>query len=118
MAELGIKVFGNEISYWNAEGDEEIMKSLARLNPQLRVLEILSGKVRVSLHNYLKFNLPTNRISFNSQLIHVFFPVTIHLIEITKLQAYSLVQKAVSVPFVTHKDWNKFKLHVEKCNRI
>lgn len=47
MAELGIKVFGNEISYWNAEGDEEILKSLARLNPQLRVLEILSGKVKI-----------------------------------------------------------------------
>lgn len=46
MAELGIKVFGNEISYWNAEGDDEIMKTLERMNPQLRVLEILSGKVR------------------------------------------------------------------------
>lgn len=49
MAELGIKVFGNEISYWNAEGDYEIMKSLARLNPQLRVLEILSGKVSTNI---------------------------------------------------------------------
>lgn len=45
MAELGIKVFGNEISFWSAEGDDEIRKSLERLNPQLRILEILSGKV-------------------------------------------------------------------------
>lgn len=47
MAELGIKVFGNEISFWSGEGHDEIMKSLQRLNPQLRVLEILSGKVSV-----------------------------------------------------------------------
>lgn len=46
MAELGFKVFGNEISFWSAEGDEEIRKSLERLNPKLRVLEILSGKVK------------------------------------------------------------------------
>ncbi|KAG7296620.1 hypothetical protein JYU34_020436 [Plutella xylostella] len=45
LAELGIKVFGNEISYWSAEGDEEIRQSLARLNPQVRLMEILSGKV-------------------------------------------------------------------------
>lgn len=45
MAELGIKVFGNEISFWSAEGDDEIQQSLKRLNPQFRVLEILSGKV-------------------------------------------------------------------------
>ncbi|KAH9633240.1 hypothetical protein HF086_017932, partial [Spodoptera exigua] len=63
MAELGIKVFGNEISYWNAEGDEEIMKSLARLNPQLRVLEILSGKEisynKASLFLDTTFSVPT-----------------------------------------------------------
>lgn len=45
IAELGVKVFGNEISYWSAEGDDEIRKSVAKLNPQLRILEILSGKV-------------------------------------------------------------------------
>lgn len=45
MSEIGVKVFGNEISYWSAEGDEEILKSLGKLNPQLRILEILSGKV-------------------------------------------------------------------------
>lgn len=45
MAELGFKVFGNEISFWSAEGDEEIKKSLERLDPKLRILEILSGKV-------------------------------------------------------------------------
>lgn len=56
MAELGFKVFGNEISYWSAEGDEEIMKSVAKLNPQLRILEILSGKVR-KLDLILKFNM-------------------------------------------------------------
>ncbi|XP_022117827.2 uncharacterized protein LOC110995124 [Pieris rapae] len=44
IAELGFKVFGNEISYWSAEGDEEIRKSLERLDPKLRILEILSGK--------------------------------------------------------------------------
>ncbi|CAB3225976.1 unnamed protein product [Arctia plantaginis] len=63
MAELGIKVFGNEISYWNAEGDEEILKSLARLNPQLRVLEILSGKEisynKASLFLDTTFSIPT-----------------------------------------------------------
>lgn len=45
MAELGVKIFGNEISYWNAEGDEEMYEALQRINPQLRILEILSGKV-------------------------------------------------------------------------
>ncbi|KAJ8708367.1 hypothetical protein PYW07_010492 [Mythimna separata] len=63
MAELGIKVFGNEISYWNAEGDEEIMKSLARMNPQIRVLEILSGKEisynKASLFLDTTFSVPT-----------------------------------------------------------
>ncbi|KAJ8708722.1 hypothetical protein PYW08_010104 [Mythimna loreyi] len=63
MAELGIKVFGNEISYWNAEGDDEIMKSLARMNPQIRVLEILSGKEisynKASLFLDTTFSVPT-----------------------------------------------------------
>ncbi|XP_075986269.1 apolipoprotein lipid transfer particle [Anticarsia gemmatalis] len=63
MAELGIKVFGNEISYWNAEGDDEILKSLARLNPQIRVLEILSGKEisynKASLFLDTTFSVPT-----------------------------------------------------------
>ncbi|CAH0598289.1 unnamed protein product [Chrysodeixis includens] len=63
MADIGIKVFGNEISYWNAEGDYEIMKSLARLNPQLRVLEILSGKEisynKASLFLDTTFSVPT-----------------------------------------------------------
>lgn len=45
-AELSFKVFGNEISFWSADGDDEIRKSLERLNPKLRILEILSGKVR------------------------------------------------------------------------
>lgn len=45
MVDMGLKVFGNEISYWSAEGDDEIKKSLAKLNPQFRILEILSGKV-------------------------------------------------------------------------
>ncbi|CAK1547731.1 unnamed protein product [Leptosia nina] len=44
IAELGFKVFGNEISFWSAEGDDEIRKSLERMNPKLRILEILSGK--------------------------------------------------------------------------
>jgi hypothetical protein len=51
VAELGVKVFGNEISFWTAEGEEEIMKSLQRLNPQLRILEILSGKVWILFFN-------------------------------------------------------------------
>lgn len=46
MAELSFKVFGNEISFWSAEGDEEIRKSLQRLDPKMRILEILSGRVR------------------------------------------------------------------------
>ncbi|XP_045507000.1 apolipophorins [Colias croceus] len=44
IAEMGIKVFGNEISFWSAEGDDEIRKSLQKLDPKLRILEILSGK--------------------------------------------------------------------------
>ncbi|XP_060807756.1 uncharacterized protein LOC106135284 [Amyelois transitella] len=63
MAELGIKVFGNEISFWSAEGDDEIRKSLERLNPQLRVLEILSGKEisydKASLFLDTTFSVPT-----------------------------------------------------------
>ncbi|CAH2241543.1 jg25523 [Pararge aegeria aegeria] len=63
MAELGFKVFGNEISFWSAEGDEEIRKSLERLNPKLRVLEILSGKEisynKASLFLDTTFSVPT-----------------------------------------------------------
>lgn len=63
MAELGIKVFGNEISYWNAEGDNEIMAALAKMNPQIRVLEILSGKEisynKASLFLDTTFSIPT-----------------------------------------------------------
>ncbi|KAM3962221.1 LOW QUALITY PROTEIN: apolipoprotein lipid transfer particle [Aphomia sociella] len=63
MAELGIKVFGNEISFWSAEGDDEIRKSLERLNPQLRILEILSGKEisydKASLFLDTTFSVPT-----------------------------------------------------------
>ncbi|XP_063394239.1 uncharacterized protein LOC134679271 [Cydia fagiglandana] len=63
MAELGVKVFGNEISYWNAEGNDEIVKSLERLNPQLRILEILSGKEisynKASLFLDTTFSVPT-----------------------------------------------------------
>ncbi|XP_028158784.1 uncharacterized protein LOC114351683 isoform X6 [Ostrinia furnacalis] len=63
MAELGVKVFGNEISFWSAEGDDEIMKSLQRLNPQLRILEILSGKEisyeKASLFLDTTFSVPT-----------------------------------------------------------
>ncbi|KAI5644619.1 lipoprotein amino terminal region domain-containing protein [Phthorimaea operculella] len=63
MAELGIKVFGNEISFWSAEGHEEIMKTLERMNPQLRILEILSGKEisynKASLFLDTTFSVPT-----------------------------------------------------------
>ncbi|KAL4716783.1 hypothetical protein ACJJTC_001939 [Scirpophaga incertulas] len=63
MAELGVKVFGNEISFWTGEGDEEIMKALQKLNPQLRVLEILSGKEisyeKASLFLDTTFSVPT-----------------------------------------------------------
>ncbi|RVE52154.1 hypothetical protein evm_003227, partial [Chilo suppressalis] len=63
MAELGIKVFGNDISFWSAEGDDEIKKSLQRLNPQLRILEILSGKEisyeKASLFLDTTFSVPT-----------------------------------------------------------
>ncbi|KAG6459272.1 hypothetical protein O3G_MSEX011302, partial [Manduca sexta] len=63
MAELGIKVFGNEISYWNAEGDDEILKSVAKLNPKLRFLEFLSGKEisynKASLFLDTTFSVPT-----------------------------------------------------------
>ncbi|KAI8423692.1 LOW QUALITY PROTEIN: hypothetical protein MSG28_012727, partial [Choristoneura fumiferana] len=63
MAELGIKVFGNEISYWNAEGHSEILKSLERMNPQMRILEILSGKEisynKASLFLDTTFSVPT-----------------------------------------------------------
>ncbi|CAH0714994.1 unnamed protein product, partial [Brenthis ino] len=63
MAELGFKVFGNEISFWSAEGDEEIRKSLERLNPKLRILEILSGKEisynKASLFLDTTFSVPT-----------------------------------------------------------
>ncbi|CAG9568621.1 unnamed protein product [Danaus chrysippus] len=62
-AELGFKVFGNEISFWSAEGDEEIRKSLERLNPKLRILEILSGKEisynKASLFLDTTFSVPT-----------------------------------------------------------
>ncbi|XP_049881187.1 uncharacterized protein LOC126377497 [Pectinophora gossypiella] len=63
MAELGIKVFGNEISFWSAEGHDEIMKALERMNPQLRILEILSGKEisynKASLFLDTTFSIPT-----------------------------------------------------------
>nr|XP_034825791.1 apolipophorins [Maniola hyperantus] len=63
MAELGFKVFGNEISFWSAEGDEEIRKSLERMNPKLRILEILSGKEisynKASLFLDTTFSVPT-----------------------------------------------------------
>ncbi|XP_028030625.1 uncharacterized protein LOC114243361 [Bombyx mandarina] len=63
LAELGIKVFGNEISYWSAEGDDEIRKSLARLNPELRIMEILSGKEisynKASLFLDTTYSVPT-----------------------------------------------------------
>ncbi|CAH2058175.1 unnamed protein product, partial [Iphiclides podalirius] len=63
VAELGIKVFGNEIAFWSAEGPGEIMRSLERLNPKLRVLEILSGKEikynKASLFLDTTFSVPT-----------------------------------------------------------
>ncbi|XP_068624199.1 uncharacterized protein Apoltp [Battus philenor] len=63
MAELGIKVFGNEISFWSAEGPDEIMKSLEKLNPKLTILEILSGKEikynKASLFLDTTFSVPT-----------------------------------------------------------
>ncbi|XP_072946200.1 uncharacterized protein Apoltp [Epargyreus clarus] len=63
MAELGIKVFGNEISFWSAEGNDEIVASLERLNPKLRILEILSGKEisynKASLFVDTTFSVPT-----------------------------------------------------------
>ncbi|XP_047539341.1 uncharacterized protein LOC125072709 [Vanessa atalanta] len=63
MAEIGFKVFGNEISFWSAEGDEEIRKSLERLDPKLRILEILSGKEisynKASLFLDTTFSVPT-----------------------------------------------------------
>ncbi|KPJ14886.1 Apolipophorin, partial [Papilio machaon] len=63
MAELGLKVFGNEISFWSAEGPDEIVKSLEKLNPKLRVLEILSGKEikynKASLFLDTTFSVPT-----------------------------------------------------------
>lgn len=71
MAELGLKVFGNEISFWSAEGPDEIVKSLEKLNPKLRVLEILSGKVSYLLSVLIKIkkkhlnqflNLSKNRL--------------------------------------------------------
>ncbi|XP_026316021.1 uncharacterized protein LOC113227343 [Hyposmocoma kahamanoa] len=63
MAEIAIKVFGNEISFWSAEGDDEIRKSLERLNPQLWMLKILSGKEisynKASLFLDTTFSVPT-----------------------------------------------------------
>ncbi|XP_045454917.1 apolipophorins [Melitaea cinxia] len=63
MAELGFKVFGNEISFWSAEGDEEIRKSLQRLDPKMRILEILSGREisynKASLFLDTTFSVPT-----------------------------------------------------------
>ncbi|GBP16854.1 Apolipophorins [Eumeta japonica] len=63
VVEFGIKVFGNEISYWSAEGDDEIKKSLAKLNPQMRILEILSGKEisynKASLFLDTTYSVPT-----------------------------------------------------------
>lgn len=52
IAELGFKVFGNEISFWSAEGDEEIRKSLERLDPKLRILEIWKGNLLAYLLSY------------------------------------------------------------------
>ncbi|VVC87834.1 unnamed protein product [Leptidea sinapis] len=63
MAEIGFKVFGNEISFWSAEGDDEIRKALERMNPKLRILEILSGKEisynKASLFLDTTFAVPT-----------------------------------------------------------
>lgn len=56
IAEIGLKVFGNEIAFWSAEGDEEIKKSLERLDPKLRILEILSGKVRFYYFYYMVYS--------------------------------------------------------------
>ncbi|XP_041972420.1 uncharacterized protein LOC121728328 [Aricia agestis] len=63
MAELSFRVFGNEISFWSAEGNDEIQKSLQRLDPKLRILEILSGKEisynKASLFLDTTFSVPT-----------------------------------------------------------
>lgn len=45
LLNFGMKVFGNEISYWNMEGDEEIKDMMKKINPLYHVNKVLSGKV-------------------------------------------------------------------------
>ncbi|XP_077295548.1 apolipoprotein lipid transfer particle [Arctopsyche grandis] len=63
ILDLGIKVFGNEISYWNAEGDEEIKSTVTQLNPLHHINKILSGKEidykKASLFLDTTYSVPT-----------------------------------------------------------
>lgn len=54
LLDLGMKIFGNEISYFSAEGDDEILEAVKNLNPLHHVQKVLSGKV---IYNHNKLNL-------------------------------------------------------------